>query len=517
MKIFFLLFLIYSAAAFSQESRWIDIEWEEVPSAINYEVELYEGEGEKLTPRGRYKVETPSWSNAVAPGKYSLRIRSLDKRGVPGEWSDYIPVKVRLHNPKLFQPGQSAQVKDPQVDFEWSDIEGAAIYQLIVKNDKDKILHNTTVKDVRTTLYLEELGTYSWTVYALEEGEPQRSEDDLIPSHFRTFVRVGGELESPHVNVTVGDKITIEWQKVREAKQYELDYLPPVNSDKSRRFKLTGSSFAFPPARLREGLTTISIKSTAPGYPDSVKTIVQLLKSGKSVEIQDIIQPKKEDPSRVSPASLSWKNEIYASMLLAKYNYSSTDVAKDTKLEQKELTGLGMSFEWLNKPKLNSLQRKTELSYLQLSSGRESGMKVRGAFSLSKDKNLGNGKISYGGGLTYLLLPSFMGDRFEDDINVEQSSSIGPHVQVNYSRALSTYWGWQAGAVYSQQLLYLNSERDGGKMYPWMSLNSRFLYFITKKEALFLGVEYQKWSQKWSGDQSDLAGFTLSLGLKAGF
>jgi hypothetical protein len=516
MKIFFLL-LLFSLPALAQESRWIDIEWEEVAGAANYEVELFEGSDGKLTPRGKYKVENSTWSNAVPPGKYSLRIRSLDKRGVPGEWSDYIPVKVRMHNPKLFQPGPGSQVSTAQVDFEWSEVEGAAIYQLVVKNEKDTVVYNSTVKDIRATLFLEEIGQYSWSAYALEEGEAQRTQDDFTTANFKTFTRVGGELPAPEVKATVNEKITLEWQKIRAAKQYEIDYLPPVNADKSRRFKVLTHSFAFSPKRLRQGVTTITIRATAAGYPDSPKTVVQFLKSGDSVELQDIIQGGKEETHKVSPAALLWKDEVYASMNLAKYKYSSTDVGNDTELDQKELTGVGVNLEWMNKPKLNSLQRKTELSYLQMSSGRESGSKIRAAFSLNKEKNLGKGKLTYGGGVTYLRLPAFMGNRFENDIFVEQSSSLGPHLQLGYTTPVSAYWAWQTIAIYSQQLVYLDSERDGGKSYPWMSLNTRFLYFITKKEAIFTGVEYQSWGQKWSSDKSELAGFNLAIGLRAGF
>ena len=157
MKIFFLL-LLFSLPALAQESRWIDIEWEEVAGAANYEVELFEGSDGKLTPRGKYKVENSTWSNAVPPGKYSLRIRSLDKRGVPGEWSDYIPVKVRMHNPKLFQPGPGSQVSTAQVDFEWSEGEGAAIVHVALADQHQVHLAHQLVLQADLHLRLGHLG-----------------------------------------------------------------------------------------------------------------------------------------------------------------------------------------------------------------------------------------------------------------------------------------------------------------------------------------------------------------------
>ncbi len=514
---YFLLLVLLSFSAWSQDSRWIDIEWEEVANASNYEVELFQEENGKQLPRGKYKVDQASWSNAVPPGKYSLRIRSLDKRGVPGEWSENIPVKVRMHNPKLFQPGSQAKLSSPQIEFEWSEIAGATLYQLVVKNEKDEIIQNSVVKDVRSNVYLEELGNYTWTVYALDEGEAQRTQEDFVSSTFKSFIRVGGELDSPEIKVSIKDKVYIRWDKVRRAKTYELDYLPPANADKSRRFKLTANEFAFPLKRLSPGVTTITLRSAAAGFPDSKKSIVQLLKSGDSVEVQDVIQGSKEDNTRGSPSLLVWKDELLISMTLAKYSYSSTDVEKDTELDQKELTGLGLNLEWINKPKLNALQRRFELSYLQLSSGREAGSKIRASASLRKTKNIKKGTFAYGGGVTLLRLPAFMGDRFEDDIFVEQSMSVGPHLSVSYLHPLSAYWSAEARAMYSYQLAYLSSERSGGNNYPWMTLQSRLFYFITRKESIFLGLDYEKWNQKWSSDKSDLSGFSLAIGLKAGF
>ncbi len=514
---FFLLLILLSFSAWSQDSRWIDIEWEEVANASNYEVELFQEENGKQLPRGKFKVDQPGWSSAVPPGKYSLRIRSLDKRGVPGEWSEYIPVKVRMHNPKLFQPGPASKLSSPQVEFEWSDVVGAAMYQLVVKNEKDQLAHNSIVRDVRASVYLEELGNYTWTAYALEEGEAQRTQEDFTASTFRGFIRVGGELDPPEVKVTVKDKVIIEWNKVRRAKTYELDYLPPANADKSRRFKLPGNSFAFATKRLREGITTITLRSSASGYPDSRKSIIQLQKSGSTVEIQDIIQGSKEDEMKTSPSKLEWKDELLVSMTLAKFAYSSTDVEKDTELDQKELTGLGLNLEWMNKPKLNALQRRVEVNYLQLSSGRESASKIRGSFSLRKARNLGKGTFAYGGGVTVLKLPAFMGDRFEDDIFVEQSTTLGPHISLSYLRPLTSYWATEARLLYSQQLMYLSSDRDGGSSFGWMAIESRMFYYISKKESLFLGLDYQRWAQKWSSDESELSGFTMAIGLKAGF
>lgn len=516
MKLFLLLFFI-SFSCFGQNTRWIDIEWEEVSGAFQYEVELFEGEGQNLTARGKFKVDSASWSNAVPPGRYSLRIRSLDRRGVPGEWSEYIPVKVRMHNPQLLVPGTLSKIATPNVNFEWTEEEGAALYQLVVKGEKDKIVFNGSVKSVRSSVYLEDLGEYSWTVYALEEGEPLRTEEEFTTSSFRKFIRVGGELDSPIVKVSVAEKVLIEWKKVRNATHYEIDYQPPVNLDKNRRFKVEATRFAFPAVRLKEGTTTITVKSTTAGYPDSEATIIQLLKNGNKVEVEDIIQPDELESSGPHPSAFYWKNEVLISVGLSRYSYESRNSDTSTDVDQKELTGAGLNLEWLNKPKLNSLHRRLDFSFSQLSSGKESGTKLRTTFTINKEKALSSGRLFYGGGVNFLRLPAFFGDRLENDVFVRYSTSAGPAIWVSYIRPLAGPMAFQISGSYSQQLIYLSSDLDNGKSFGWMNLDLRGLYYMSKKEALFLSLTGETWNQKWGSDKSSLTGYGILLGFRAGY
>lgn len=518
MKFILFIFLTLSSlSAFAQDSRWIDIEWEEVPGASQFEVELFEGEGANLKPRGKYKVDTPSWSSAVPPGKYSLRLRSLDKRGVPGEWTESFPLKVRMHNPKLLLPGSNAKVASGQVDFEWSQEEGADSYQIVVKNESERIVHNGIEKDTRANVYLEDLGTYSWAVYALEAGEKQRTQEEFTTASFRNFTRVGGELESPAVKLKIGQKVRIDWGKVRSAKAYEIDYRPEAENGKPKKFKIATTAFAFSAAKLSEGVTTISIRAVAAGYPDSPATVLQLEKSGNSVELQDIIQGGKKEVDEIHASEISWKDDISLALTLGKYSYESTNEKTDTQLNQKKLTTAGLNLEWISKPKLNSLKRKYELSYLQLSSGPEAGNKIRGSASLMTERKLARGNLYYGGGLNYLRLPAFLGDRFNEDIFVKNSTSLGPLLFVGYQVPLAEKTALQLTGSYSRQLFFIDSELDGAKSFGWYNLDTRFLYYISRKEALFLSTGLEGWDQQWKAQKSALTGYALFLGFRTAF
>jgi hypothetical protein len=164
MKFLSVLLLIVSLNAFAQDTRWIDLEWEPVAEAREYEIELFQQEDDKILPRGKYKTDSPQWSHAVPPGKYFLRLRSMDKRGVPGEWSQNIALKVRMQNPLQLRPAQTDKISDGLVNFEWGPIAGASNYQLIVRNADKDVLHNAVTPELKTPVYLEKLGEVQWNL-----------------------------------------------------------------------------------------------------------------------------------------------------------------------------------------------------------------------------------------------------------------------------------------------------------------------------------------------------------------
>lgn len=511
------LFLILSFSASAQVSRWIDMEWEEVPGAKGYEVELFqEVKGSKLT-RGKFKLDESRWSHAVSPGQYSLRIRSLDPRGVPGEWSDYVPLKVRLENPQLLLPVPGAKLDKPEVQFEWSEITGAKSYQLVILNPTGGLLLNTTLQENKYSFPLRSLGKYDWMVFALEENEGPRPQEIWPKKSFRSFERVGGELDAPFVNLSLDRKVNLTWQKSPFAQVYEIDYLPPAGKDKNRRFRLKRLSLRLDPRRLKEGGTTFTVKATAPGYEDSLKSMVVVRKIGEKVEIEDIVQGQKEEIEKNPPTKSHFRDQLLISLALARFDYESADIESDTFLDQEKLTGLGLNVEWLKQKKYNSLIHKVDFSALNLSTGLESGIMSRLAYTVNWNKNFSGKKWMYGAGLSALSLPSFMGDRLRDEVNVEKSTTAGLALNLGYAHPLSERKLIRADLGVDFHPWYLSSEREDGKPVLFFKGQLRYFQYITRTQALFGGVEYQRWEEEWGNDRSKIGGFSFVLGMKFGY
>lgn len=513
-----LILCIVSLKALAQDSRWIDLEWEEVKEAREYEIELFQEEDGKILPRGKYKTDSPQWSHAVPPGKYFLRLRSMDKRGVPGEWSSNIPLKVRMQNPLQLRPAPSDRLSDGMVNFEWGPIAGASNYQLIVRNEDKKVLHNAITPELKTPVYLEKLGTVSWAVLALEKDEEGRNPEDVPESAFKSFTRVGGLLEAPKVSINLGEKVTFSWDKVRSAQVYEVDYYPaPDSGEKNRRFKLKLSPLAFATSRLKDGVTTLTVKSMAEGYQDSNKSVVKISKNGEKVVVEDIIQGRETDEIRTVPTKTFFRNDLFLGVTLAHYTYESENFDTDTRLNQKSLTGIGFMGEWNSRPTLNSLNRKLEVSALHLSSGIDSGFANRIAYTYHKEKPWGHRKFTYGAGLSYLGLPAFMGDRFNNKIEVKTTGSIGPDFQIGLINPLNNIWELQASLAIAYHPLFIQSWQSGEKALPWLRGLVRVHRYYTDKQAFFGQLDYQSWNQEWKQDKSAVSGIGLSFGVKTGF
>lgn len=519
MKFLFLFFLLsFSFNLLAQDSRWIDLEWEQVTDAREYEIELFQEEEGKVLPRGKYKTDSPQWSHAVPPGKYFLRLRSMDKRGVPGEWSANIPLKVRMQNPLLLRPASSDKVSDGLVNFEWGPIAGAGNYQLVVRNEEKKVIHNATSPELKSAVYLEKLGNVSWTVLALEKDEDPRSPDEIPEASFKSFARVGGQLEAPKVAVTIGDKVTFSWDKVRSAQYYEVDYLPaPDSGEKNRRFNLKLSPLTFASQRLKDGVTTLTVKSMAEGYQESVKSIVKISRSGSKVEVEDVIQGREMEDIKTVPTKTFFRNDLFLGVSLAQFSYESENFDTDTRLNQKSLAGIGFNAEWNRRPTLNSLNRKLEISLLHLSSGIDSGYANRIAYTYHKEQKWGHRKFTYGAGLSYLSLPAFMGNRFENKIEVESTSSIGPDFQIGLINPLNNLWELQASLTIAYHPIFISSWQSGEKALPWMRALIRVHRFYTEKQAFYGQLDYQSWNQEWKQDSSALSGISASFGVKTGF
>ena len=91
---FFLFLIVLNFSLAVQASEVLKFDWEEVEGAHLYEVFVEKDFGSGWKFQIKEEVAQPRFKKELIPGKYRLKIRALDKRRVPSEWSDYMQFNV---------------------------------------------------------------------------------------------------------------------------------------------------------------------------------------------------------------------------------------------------------------------------------------------------------------------------------------------------------------------------------------------------------------------------------------
>ena len=504
------VFLI-SSQLFADANRWIDIEWDKVPDAKEYEVELFLEEDGSSYSRGKFKVDSPHWSNTVFPGNYSLRIRSIDARGVPGEWTDKFPVKVKILNPTLVRPTKVEKVSDTFVKFEWLPVKDATGYQLIVRDGNKKVIHQSTINETSESVYIKSLGAYSWTAFALGQGEAALPKDEWSEKSFITFERVGGELEAPQVQTKVAKNVELSWRPVNDAQVYEIDFMPdPQSNLKNRRFRIKKTKFNFPLKYIPQGGSTVTVRSIAPQYKDSIKSTIKIYRDGETITASGVEVARANVEMR-PPSELFWANQLFLNGSFSSYSYSSKNHKTDTKLDQDDLTGLGFGAEWIIQKTPVANKHKMEAGAQFLSTKAVDVVQARLSYQYLWSYSSYTKMWSAGLGGSFMSLPSIMGNRMTGKVEGDSTPSLGPEVSLTLIDPLSLKWHLQADLTYALHII--------GKPDPfsWLRFQGRFLNYYSTNKAYYFGAEYQRWEQKFDSKDFLMNGWALIAGGKWGW
>ncbi len=205
-------------------SRSITLNWEEVPDSTGYELELTRtlSKGQKSKPL-KFKTKKNTWTGKILPGEYTMRLRSLDDRGVPGEWSEPSTVVVRLPETTLLAPTEKATLqtssdKDQEVVFQWAPVPGASRYKVEIFGEDGSPVHAAEVGNTSWRYSLPVARMYKWAVTPIS---PENIPGDPVTSPF-SFTLVGKALEAPVVeqpDSRFADKIS--WSTPEHAETFD--------------------------------------------------------------------------------------------------------------------------------------------------------------------------------------------------------------------------------------------------------------------------------------------------------
>ena len=192
------LFIAVSAEAYQ---RSLSFEWEPVPDATGYQVELTPiVEGDKGKPL-KYKSKSAAWSGTIEAGSYELRIRSFDDRGVPGEWSEAQALVVALPPLSPIAPKQKQRIlsksdSSEEVVFSWKPMPNAKNYIVNIQSLDGSFKKTLETEEPQVDVDLPVARSYSWSVY----GKDSEGQDgDTMDTPIR-FVVYGTRVDSPDID-----------------------------------------------------------------------------------------------------------------------------------------------------------------------------------------------------------------------------------------------------------------------------------------------------------------------------
>jgi hypothetical protein len=187
--------------------RSVSFEWEPIDGAKYYDIEIRKKT--KGSKAALFKTEKAEWNGKLKIGRYEFRLRSLDNRKVPGEWSDYAELDAVI---------KATDADKQEVKFEWRPTPAATGYSVDIYNDKNELIANEKTSKPKLEYTLPTAAFYSWKVKAISE-EGLESESTLV----QKFTLMGPKLDKPKIEKPDNDFVReIKWSTVDKAENYDL-------------------------------------------------------------------------------------------------------------------------------------------------------------------------------------------------------------------------------------------------------------------------------------------------------
>lgn len=163
------------AATALAPSRTVNMNWQRVNGARGYDIEFTPADKDPKDLSSKINIKGHK-SNSIdvklAPGIYTMKIRALDERLIPGPWSPGVNLSVPFPaiKPESPPPNSRIEVKDPlktKISFSWNGFSEAQIYEIEILNSKNELIAKKETAEKTIALELPVNAQYSWRVRAL--------------------------------------------------------------------------------------------------------------------------------------------------------------------------------------------------------------------------------------------------------------------------------------------------------------------------------------------------------------
>jgi hypothetical protein len=479
-----------------------NFEWDPMPGAKSYEIEI-KAKKSDIKPQ-LFNLTTTSWSGELKPGKYTMRLRSKDHRGVPGEWSGAEEFTVKMQAVNLSYPKNNEEVKSnenetAEVALNWEETPYAQTYEVTIRDDSGKVISTSPASTNKFNIKLTVAAKYSWSVIAVEEsGEKGPTGDGPFK-----FALIGKELALPKIKEPETPFIReLTWEKSDLAEKYEVILKRKDPSTKKWHIVTEESSTT----------TNLDFPKSYKGglYQLRVTAVANLRKKSKSHQINFPVANGDRSPKAESLA-LSRKSidrtkawYFIASYLITQIHYTAINIDRGSGPSTDAFGGTGrLGLGWFAENSPFGFLGVGDLSGFIIGQKNYTYPSIE-AHGIIKYVAGTLGEFRVSSGLYYKEIPEILANARTGAFTVSQLGATGVHGGGEYWYSMTSKLGLQVNG----RMYYPLSGKTptGEKIIPTISYQFGFLgsYRLNEKATGLMGYAYRKDVINYKAANSDV-------------
>lgn len=509
------LFLFSSAAWGDAYKRSVAFEWEPIAGAYAYDLQII-----KVVPGGEEKVanfvtQTPEFNGKLAPGRYNMKLRSRDRRGIAGVWAAPSPFDVPLEKVKISFPLSQAKIvaKEPveeSVTFTWKEVGGAEAYLFELTGDSGRLNIKEQVKGTEFKATLPVAQNFSWKITAL--GADGLNSEDVVQTSFSVW---GQKLERPQVERPETEFVRdIKWSRPRFTENYDFliaRFNPATKKWESRKSVKNFSENSFPfDSTWPGGKYKISLRAKANLRSHSdVTSLLFSVRNGDRSPAAEYIATVRKSIDRVN----GWY--AMASYFITEIGFTSN--YRNLFLEPinfKAIGGTGrLGGGWMSERSPWGFISIVDLGGFVYNSKVSTYASVE-ASAIHRILIADRDEFRTHMGLFYKETPQSLPDISDPQFTsqaatgsfttvVKNQSTVGPHLGFEYWRSLTPKLGLQFNTHFYYNSMKISTP-SGGAMKPSLSTQYGLMgsYRVTKRFTGLTGLTYREDNASYVDEQS---------------
>lgn len=473
--LFALIFTLWTSAVWAAPyRRLVNFEWEAIENAQSYEVEISQIKDDNKGKVFTFKVKDAAWNGRLSAGKYLMKLRSRDQRGVPGDWSAPSEFNVGLETVTLKYPASEAQISTKEkeelpIKFQWSVVGGADSYQFDLTSEDGKTKIQKTVDDPQIEIKLPVAMKYTWKVTAISDEGFQSDATSLAQ-----FTVLGAALEPPKVEKPENEFVRdIKWSHPEADPVFDVAIAKFNDANKKwetiksvENTKETQMAFD---QSYSGGKYQISVRAKGTLRPNSpfVRQAFNV-RSGDRSPTAEYTALVRKSIERVE----GWY--AVASYLITEMQFAGSNPEKNSAVAYNAVGGTGrLGLGWFSSNQPWGFLGIVDMSGFTFNGKTQTfaSAEINGVYRKTLNDR---GELRLQMGPYYKELPETVGDPFSGTSEDLKITSAGPHFGLEYWYSITPKLGLQTNAHLYISLLKISTP-NGQDLTPTLSTQFGFL------------------------------------------